>query len=289
MTTETVIDPTQEGALTGMDIPPEVLALAAENPSEAIGTILAGQVGDTPVDSGDAAAPSLDQLAAHAEGQFGGAAKVNIGEGQRVPWITLWRAIDGLPRKCMLVYTDSSGKNHDYGMKYLKKRHTSETAPEHPEFWGKPIFLPRPPRPEDAPMHPMLAAACPRCGKKMNDEFEVDRHMKKKHPSDHERLEAIRTRDDSTMFQSAITTQNEQIVKLIGSIVNPGSKAAPSVQSATPVGGVFHYARDARHFYDVSKDHLLNQVRDGKIAGAKDPKGVWMVWVPDADWSPPEA
>jgi hypothetical protein len=288
MTTEALIDPTKEGTLSGMDIPVEVLALAAEDPSAAIGSILAGQVGDNAVDSGDLQAPSLDQLASSAEGVFGGAAKIKIGEGQRFPWITLWRSLDGLPRRCMLVYTDSSGKNHDFGMKYLKKRHTAESAPEHPDFWGKPIFLPRPP--EGAPMHPALAASCPRCGKKMNDEFEVDRHMKKKHPSDHERLESMRTRTEATSFQTAITDQNQQIVKLISAIVSPGTKvgAADKAGDAAPVGGVFHYARDAAVFYEISKDHLLNQVREGKMAGAKDPKGVWMVWVPDADWSPPE-
>jgi|TARA_Y100000310_G_scaffold336187_1_gene420077 hypothetical protein len=259
---------------------PEDIRDMLENPPEETMNDLANLDDGEPVMLG-LAEPTVDELLAKASAVV---AELQIQEGDlekgyRPAHITLFKATDGAPRRCTLKYTDGDGTDHDWGRHYLRKRFTHQNYPEgHPEMIGKPVFTIRPP--ESAPMMNVGAAECQACRKKFNDEYVVEIHMKKRHPTHWGRMDRERESSERMQMADAITALVASQQRMMEKMIAGMSGAAVSRE------GKFVTLTQGAEFYEITPQTMGERLRKGTAEGVKNDLGHWQVFIEDSDWEP---
>lgn len=273
-------------------------------------------IGNEPVTSGVPGAPTYDDLAQMAAAgmnqpdasQMMGGLNPAISQGgvqysgmQKAEQILLFDALTGEPRPVHL-YWNAGRQVHDAGIHYRSKRFLAGDENVPSELWGKHKLLLRPPL--NPPMKPKGTEAscefCPKAG--FPTEVERRKHMQIKHKSEYAEArraidernaveergmmrELMRANTDaiSVLANPAGRDPTEAEIRLAGKIA---AEVADQESEATTKIGQWCSLKDAMSYYRLGRTKLILDVEHGDLAGHKDEKGRWRVFVPSMTWKP---
>ena len=300
--------------ITGDDLSPEQLMQESDDPMAAMAAD--PDIGNEPVTSNVPGVPTYDDLTQMAAAgmnqpdpsQMMGGLNPAISQGgiqysgmQKAEQLLLFDALTGEPRPVHL-YWNAGRQVHDAGIHYRRKRFLEGDANVPAELWGKHKLLLRPPL--NPPLKPKGVETgcefCPKTG--FPTELERRKHMQVKHKSEY--AEARRDIDESNAAEDrsimrelmrantdAITVlanpagrdPTEAELRLAGKIA---AEVADQESESTTEIGQWCSLKDAMTYYRLGRTKLILDVENGDLAGHKDDKGRWRVFIPSTTWKP---